>query len=200
MVTAGSAWPMRCETTLMGTPAHIVDVGVTVADLLPSNTQPGRELVAQLGLVEDAGGLGMRVQLPRVQRPPHPVILRSGEIRDQDMGVQQRIIRPRGAVPERCRHEPVNLDRLRTARPATRVAGRTLQVADRGVHGGVVGSHHFGRGGPVTEGPQQRHRLRGPERVIEPRDRPCRMPGEPLAGRRVAGVEDGTQLRAGNFT
>ena len=78
----------------MGTPAHIVDVGVAVADLLPRDTQPGRELVAEVGLVEDAGGLGVRVQHPRVERPPDLIVSGAGEVGDQDVGVQQRIVRP----------------------------------------------------------------------------------------------------------
>ncbi len=74
-------------------PVDAVDVGVTVADLLPRDPQPGRELVAQLGLVEDPGGLGVGAQLPRIERPPHAIVGGAGEVGDQHVGVQQRIVR-----------------------------------------------------------------------------------------------------------
>lgn len=41
-------------------------------------------------------------------------------------------------MPERCRHEPLHLDRLCTTGPATGEPGGALQVADGGIHRGVM--------------------------------------------------------------
>jgi len=65
-------------------------VGGAVDHGVPGDAEPAGELVAQLGLVQVAGGLGVPVQPRRVQRPPAAVIgLHS--VPDHDMSVQEGI-------------------------------------------------------------------------------------------------------------
>jgi hypothetical protein len=102
-------------------------------------------------------------------------------------------------MAERGRDEPIRRHRLDPARAAAGEPRRPLQVADRGVHRRVRGGHLLGRL-TVTERPKQRHGLRGPEGVIEPRHLPGRMRCELLTGVGVAGVEHRPQLLGGDLT
>ena len=180
-------------------PVDAPDVGMAVDDRLPGDAEPAGELLAEVGLVEDAGSLGVREQLPRVERAPDPVVAGAGEVGDQHVGVQQRIVRPRGAVPERRRDESVHLDGLGPARTAAGEPGGTLHVTHRGVHGGVVrGNHLLGRR-LVAQSPQQRHRFRRPEGVVEAGHLPRRVRGQPLPRVGMSGVEHRPQLLGGDL-
>ena len=103
-------------------------------------------------------------------------------------------------MPERRRDEPLHLDGLRPAGPAAGEPSRPLQMADGRVHRGVMRRDHLLGGGPVGQRPQQRHGLRCPEGVVEPRDLPCRMRSELITRGGMTGVEHRTQLRAGDLT
>jgi hypothetical protein len=124
-------------------PVDPVDVRDAVDHRLPRDPEPAGQLVSQLRLVEDPGGLGVREQLPRVERAPDAVVDGAGEVGDQHVGVQQRIVRPRGAMAERRRDEPVHLDRLGPARPAAGEPGRPLQIPDRRIDRGVMRRDHL---------------------------------------------------------
>ena len=103
-------------------------------------------------------------------------------------------------MPERRRDEPLYPDGFRPARTAAGEPSRPLQIPDGRVHRGIVRRHHLLGDVAVAEGPQERHRLRGPEGVVEPGHLPRRMLSEPLTRGGMAGVEHGPQLLAGHLT
>ena len=72
----------------------------------PVDTQRGGELVAELGLVEVADGLGPVVQRPRIERCP-PVVGPMNQVRDHHVSVEMRVTDTRRAMPERGGDEPV---------------------------------------------------------------------------------------------
>lgn len=166
------------------------DVGHPVADRLPVDPEPAGQLRPQHGLVEVGGGLRLPVHQPAIQRPPPAA--RVHEVGDQNMGVQQRVPGPAGAMPEHRRHQPLALHHFAAARTSAGHARMPLQIghalADRQVMGGGDLPGHV-RG---AEGVEQRDGLRGPERQIEPRCPPPRS-GQGLPVRGAAG-EDRTQI------
>jgi hypothetical protein len=149
-------------------PRDALEVGVAVGDRTEGDVEAAAEFGTELGLVEVAGGLGVQVQMPGIQRPPAAVIGRVGEVGDQHVGVQQRIIRPGGPVPEPGGHEPVRRHLLVAALAAAGVGGVPFQVVQSRDHGGVVGLTDLPGDVRIGQRPQQRHRLRGPEGQIEP--------------------------------
>ena len=72
---------------------------------LPSNAERLAERVAELGLVQEPGRAGLRVQVPAVERPPHAVFA-AGRVRDHHVGVQLRVAGPARAMPERRADQP----------------------------------------------------------------------------------------------
>jgi hypothetical protein len=176
------------------------DVGVAVDHRLPGDPEPAGELMAEVGLVEHPGGLGVQEDPPRLQRPPHAIVRRADEVRDEHVGVQQRIAGTGGAVPEPGRDQPVHLDPFGPARPATGPGGFPLEVADRCRDRGVVCRHDLVGHVRVAEPPQQRHRLRGAEGQVESRHLPGRMCCQPLAGLRVVAGQHPPQRLAGDLT
>jgi hypothetical protein len=68
-------------------PVDPVDVRDPVDHRLPRDAESPGQLVPQVSLVEHPGGLRVREQLPRVQRPPHAVVAGAGEVGDQHVGM-----------------------------------------------------------------------------------------------------------------
>ena len=66
------------------------EVGDALGDGVPGDTEAAGQLVAELGLVEVAGGLGVPIQPGCVQRSPAAVVGLDG-VGDQHVRVQQRI-------------------------------------------------------------------------------------------------------------
>ena len=115
--------------TASGTPT---DFGVAVHDRRELHAQPIREQVAQVRLVQVAGGPGVLVQPDAGDRPPprDRRAVDAGHVRGHDMGVQQRIAGPAGAMIERGGHDPRRGDQVPLA---TALAGEHrvgLVVAD----------------------------------------------------------------------
>ena len=90
-----------------------------------SHSRPSDRLrrVAELGLVQEPGRAGVRVQVPAVQRPPHAV-LAPGRVRDHDMRVELRVTGPARPMPKRRPDQPAarrparhRCDRAATATP-----------------------------------------------------------------------------------
>src|SRR5439155_11934424 len=81
---------------LGGDPSYIGDA---VADRSPLQAEVAGEGVAEMGLVEVTGGLGLDIQGAAVERRPASV-WPEGEIGHQDVGVQVGIAGPTGAVAE----------------------------------------------------------------------------------------------------
>lgn len=88
-------------------------VGVAVDHRPPLHPQPAGQLVPQLGLVEQPGGLCMPVQPTRIQGAPLAVVDRFHTIGHQHVGVQQWVVGPRGAVPERRSNDTCDFDGFR---------------------------------------------------------------------------------------
>ena len=174
------------------------DVGGAVDHRGPGDAEPAGELITQMGLVEVAGGLGLPIQLPAIQRAPAPVVRRAGGVGDQHMGVQQRIGGPRRAVPECRPDKPLPSDLLGPAGPAAGPARRPLQVAERRLDGGVVGTAGLVGDLVVAEPVEQRHRLGGAEGQVEPGHRPLHLREQPRPVFRVLADEDGGELLAGH--
>ena len=133
-----------------------------------------RELVAQRRLVQRAGGLGLQVQLPPVQRRPAP-IRPPGHVRHQHMGVQLRIPRPRRPMPERRRDEPPARQPVPAVLTPADLPRLPLQIPHRLGHRRVMRTADKRRQLLVAQREQQRHRLRRGERQVQPRQ-PVRTP------------------------
>jgi hypothetical protein len=69
----------------------------------------GGQLAAQHRVVDVAGGGCVPEQRPGVDRAPVPVTPLQ-QVRDHDVGVQLRVVRPAGVVAERGGDEPVGAD------------------------------------------------------------------------------------------
>ena len=102
------------------------------------DAEPARELVPKVGLVEVAGGepVGAQDRLA-VERPPLPVV-GAGEVRDDHVRVQVRVLRPARAVPERGRDEALAVLADRAAAAAADDAGLALEIAERRLPGRLV--------------------------------------------------------------
>jgi hypothetical protein len=119
---------------------------------------------------------------PATIRPLHPV-------RHDHMGMQQRIARPRGAVVEPDRQQPVAVHVFVAAMPAAR-ADVVLQVRQRLRGRLVVGLQHVTGDLGVSEAVQQRHALGRPQHQIECRNAMFAVgAAKELAGVGVAAVE-----------
>ncbi len=106
---------------------HVRELGQSVVPDRPGEPEL-TQLVAQRGLVERAGGLGLGVELLAVQRGKATVGA-AGHVRDQDVRVQLRVTGAGGAVPERRRDEPNALQPGDAVLAAADLAGLPLQVA-----------------------------------------------------------------------
>ena len=87
------------------------DLGGAFVDGSPVDAEAAGELVAEVGLVEVAGGAGLPQQRLAVERPPLPV-LAVREIRDEHVGVQLRVAGAAGPMRERGGDEPVDRNDL----------------------------------------------------------------------------------------
>ena len=65
--------------------------------------------MTEVGFVEVAGGLGVQVQPPPIEGPPHAVGA-LGHVGHEHVGVEVRVPGPAGAVPERGGDQAVDLD------------------------------------------------------------------------------------------
>ena len=147
-------------------PRDPVDLGGAVRVQHPGQAERG-ELVAQRRLVQGAGGLGLQVQLPPVQRRPAPV-RPAGHVRHQHVGVQLRVPGPRRAVPERRGDEPTAGQPVPAVLAAADLPGLPLQIPQSLPYRRVVRPAHRGRRRLIPQREQQRHRLRCGERQVQP--------------------------------
>ncbi len=73
---------------------HPGQVSVAVDNRPPLDPQRAGQLVAKMGLVEEPGRLRMGEKRPGIEGAPHTVVDGLGEVGNQHVGVQQRIVRP----------------------------------------------------------------------------------------------------------
>jgi hypothetical protein len=158
---------------------HAENVCDPVLDIAPLHAQVGCQAVAQVRLVQVAGRLRVGVDQPRVQRAP-AAVAPLAHVRDQDVGVEMRVVRPRRPLAERRGHEAAGLHLDRAVVPAAAPRRRRLQVGEGLANRLVVGvlHHPVQRSGahlnPVAERPQQADALRRLEARVDAR--------HPLAG------------------
>ena len=112
-----------------------------VPNLTPLQTECGGEVVAELGLVEVAGGLRQRVEVSGVERAPM-AFGAAGQVRDQHMGMEMGVAGAAGPMPEPRRDEPVTgrgVDPAGAAANDARVAVPAIRARrrprDRAPHG-----------------------------------------------------------------
>lgn len=160
-------------------------------------------------LVQTAGGLGMRVDRPPVQRRP-AAILALGHVRADDMRVQLGILGPRHPVPVGRRHEPAGPLRPRLLQPSritcptlpTRAvmspahpARLPLQIGQRHVDRLLVRGRERTRQVLIADGKQDTDALRRRKRQIERRRLGPRAPHRELRrSGRVLAVHHRLQL------
>jgi hypothetical protein len=84
-------------------------VGDPVLDRPPFDAECAGELVAEVGLVEVAGGLRVLVQESSVEGSPFAVDA-FGHVRHQPVGVQMRVPGPARAMPEPRCDQPAHVD------------------------------------------------------------------------------------------
>jgi hypothetical protein len=175
-----------------------IQVGVTSGGRLPGDPEGPGQLVAERGLVQVAGGLGMPVQRAAVQGRPAPVRA-LGEVGDQDVGVQQRIPGPAHAMLVAGCQQTAASDSLAAGMPAARPRRRPLQVPQRLPDRGVMRGDDRPDDVGSAEGVQQTHALGRAEGQIEPGHRPGTNPvGKRRAGRGVATCEQPAQPLLGD--
>jgi hypothetical protein len=167
---------------------HADDVRGSALGHMPAQTQPLRQLGPQRRLVQVARGLRMPVeQAPIESRPAAVGTLR--RVRDDDVGVKQRITSARRAVAERRGDEPAPAHQHRAAMPASRRARLALEVADRLRDSRLVSESDLPHDIWLADPEQHTDALRSPEREVEAGDRTRReRPPKELAGGRVLAV------------
>ncbi len=139
------------------------DIRHAVDDGSPLDAEAAGEEVAEVGLVEVAAGGGVVEERPGVEGAPG-VGDGVGEVGDDDVGVQERVAGPAGAVVEGGGDEAEGLDALA---PVPGDDDLALVVADDLVDGLPVG---LADGGPplrVGEGPEDADALGRAEGVVE---------------------------------
>ena len=142
------------------------------ADRTPLHRPARRQLVAQFGRPQIAGGLHVAQQGVTVRGPPHhlrgavlvdhrpPVVVEQRHLHrvdDQVVGVEMGLVGPRRVVHKRRHPEPRRRPVAALHHP---VAGVLLQVRQGGVHRRVERLGDVGADGLVTDRPQQRDTLR----------------------------------------
>ena len=171
---------------------HAGHVGDPVPNRTPLEPELARQLGAQPSLVEVAGGLGVRIQPPPVERRPAAVGAER-EVGDQDVRVQLRVAGPRRPMPERRRDQPTPGHGMNATGTTPRHRGMPLDVAERIRNGAIVRAPDRTTHPIVTNAEQHAHALRSRERQVEARHATLRAPPEQLPGPRMRAVEDPPQ-------
>src|SRR4051794_5091039 len=135
-----------------------IDLSDASANWLPLDAEPLAHLMAQVGLVDVAGGLGVVVDR-RVVEPGPAAVRPLGRVGDQDMGVELGISGARGAVEVAGGKEAIAVDELMPSRAAAGPAGFSLQVVQGRFDGGGVGGASLGPHLLAAERPEQGDRL-----------------------------------------
>ena len=172
---------------------NALDVGQPVVHRGPRNAEAGGELVTQLRLVHVAASLRVLVERGGVDRAP-PAICGAHRVRHQHMGVQQRVPVSRRAMPKARSDEPAGRRALHTNAARPRERRHLLHVPHRPSNRSLMRSHNLRRHCGLAETPQDRHRLRRPERQIPPRYLPILRPMQLLTRTRVKAGEHCSQL------
>src|SRR5690349_8616436 len=111
-------------------------------DRTPCDTEPLSELGPEVCFVEVAGGLGLQVQVPGVQRPP-PAIHATRRVCNEDVGVEVRVTGPAGAMPEPGPDEPFTTYGHDAIPAPTRPARLLFEIGERSVDADLVGGPDF---------------------------------------------------------
>ena len=167
-----------------------LDLGDAVSDRLPLHAEPLAQLMAEVCLIDVAGGLGVVEDRRVVEAGPAPVGA-LGRVGDQDMGVELGIAGAGGAVLEGGGEEAVAVDEFLAAGAAAGPAGLALQVVEGGCCGVAVGLVDLDRRLVAAECPEQGDGLRGGEGEVEAGDRSLPPDGAHPERLAVGGVAAG---------
>ena len=125
-----------------GTQHGLVDafnVGDAVDDRSPRDAESTGEFVAEMRLVDVAGGERVRVEMPGVEGAPSAVVGAADHVGHNDVGVEVRVGGTARAVTEGCSDEPVGRHLLGPVVTSTGHGGVSFEVTDRGIDSTVVG-------------------------------------------------------------
>ncbi len=125
--------------------------------------------MAELRLVQVPDGLRPPVQVPGVQRRPATILRAEPSVGGDHMGVEVRVPRPRGPVPEPGSHKTLSRQHVRASPAAPDSSRLHLHHREGGADRCLMRGDDGGGGVWGPERPQERHRLRGAERQVEPR-------------------------------
>ena len=145
---------------------NAIELGEAVTDGRPSDLEFGCQPCANHGLIQAPGGHRVRVDWPRVERAP-ATVRPQGHVRHDGMCVQLRIPRPRRAMAEGRRDEPLRAEHLYTVAPPSHPDGTVLEIVERSGHGLVMGAAHSRLDHGVADAEQQAHALRRGERQVD---------------------------------
>jgi hypothetical protein len=146
------------------------DLGDPVLGLAPDDPEAARQLGPQTGVVHGRERPLVDLDRAGVQRQP-PAVVRADPVGDHHVRVELRVERPGGVLAERRGHDPLGVHHRDLAVDAVAGVSVPLDPADHRSHGRVVGRQHLASGVVIAHGEQQRHRLRGRRRDVEPANR-----------------------------
>jgi hypothetical protein len=182
-------------TTRRELPQHLrrqlLDLCHPVAHRSPAHPrQPLTHRGTQMGLVQEAGGLGVLVDRRGIKRRPPPISA-AGHVRRHHVGMQLGVLGAAHAMPVRRRHEPLRYllpDTAVAASDATRLA---LQIPQRRVYGRLVRVDQRPSQPRLADREQHADRLGCREREVESRDLGAPTDGlDALTRSRVAAVHE----------
>ncbi len=118
----------RVEKARIASSRHALDLGHALDRLGPAHAEAGRQLVAQVGLVEVAGGQAVGAQDRLAVEGSPRAVGRAGQVGDDHVGVEVRVLGAAGAVPEGGGDEALAVLADRAAAAAAHHAGLGLEV------------------------------------------------------------------------
>ncbi len=144
------------------------DLGVTVHDRRELHAEAVGEQMPQVRLVQIPGRMRMFVQADPGDGPPPRIgrIVDRGHVRGDDVGVQQRITRPAGAMIERGRDDPRRRHQVSVLAALAGEDRVGLVVADDLIDRLRMRTPDLAPPAIVSECPQDAHALRRPQRQV----------------------------------
>jgi hypothetical protein len=134
------------------------------------------EEVAEVGLIEVAGGSGVLEEACRGNRAPHepPLgVLHASHVRGHDVGVEEGVARPAGSVVERSGDDTVAGEKPTIAAAGASEDGSVFVVAHDLVDRLAMRLANRGSLLVTGQGPEDAHALRGPQGQVVARTEPC---------------------------
>ncbi len=147
--------------------ADVAHLGDASFGRLPPDTEARRHLGAQAGVIEGGKYLLIVLDQPGVECQP-ATVGRLDPVGDHEVGVDLRVERPAGVLPERGRDDPLSVDHRHF--PTDPVPGVRVPFDPTGERSdcSIVGSEHLPTDVIVTEAEDHGNGLRRRTRHVEP--------------------------------